>query len=61
MVVTKEFLTIEGDIQDFLGVNIEKKKDRTIHLTQPHLIDQIPKDLRLDKYRVTTKTTPASS
>ena len=54
-------LTIEGDLQDFLGVNIEKKKDRTIHLTQPHLIDQILKDLRLDNDRVTTKTTPASS
>ena len=47
-------LTIEGDLQDFLGVNIEKKKDGTTHLTQPHLIDQILKDLRLDKDRVTT-------
>ena len=47
-------LTIEGDLQDFLGVNIEKKKDGTIHLTQPHLIDQILKDLRLDNDRVTT-------
>ena len=33
--------TIEGDIQDFLGVNIDRKKDGTFHLTQPHLIDQI--------------------
>ena len=54
-------LTIEGDLQDFLGVNIEKKKNGNIHLTQPHLIDQILKDLRLDNDRVTTKTTPASS
>ena len=54
-------LTIEGDLQYFLGVNIEKKKDGTIHLTQPHLIDQILNDLRLDNDRVTTKTTPASS
>ena len=54
-------LTIEGDLQDFLGVNIEKRKDRTIHLTQPHLIEQILKDLRLDNDRVTTKTAPASS
>ena len=54
-------LTIEGDLQDFLGVNIEKKKDRTIHLTQTHLIDQVLKDLILDNDRVTTKTTPASS
>jgi hypothetical protein len=34
-------ITVEGDLQDFLGVNIEKKADGTIHLTQPHLIDQI--------------------
>ena len=54
-------LTIEGDLHNFLEVNIEKKKDGTIHLTQPHLIDQIMKDLRLDNDRVTTKTTPASS
>ena len=54
-------LTIEGDLQDFLGVNIEKKKDGTIHLTKPHLIGQILKDLRLDNDRVITKTTPASS
>ena len=54
-------LTIEGDLQYFLRVNIEKKKDGTIHLTQSHLIYQILKDLRLDNNRVTTKTTPASS
>ena len=48
-------LTIEGKIQDLLGVNIENKKDETIHLTQPYLIDQILKDLRLDNDRVTTK------
>ena len=54
-------LTIEGDLPDFLGVNIKKKKDGTIHLTQPHLIDQILKDLRLDNDRVTTKTTLESS
>ncbi|CAJ1959006.1 unnamed protein product [Cylindrotheca closterium] len=41
-------ITIEGDIQDFLGVNIERKEDGTIHLTQPHLIDQILEDLRLE-------------
>ena len=48
-------LTIEEDLQDFLGVNIEKKKDGTIHLTQPHLIDKILKYLILDNDRVTTK------
>jgi hypothetical protein len=52
--------TIEGNLQDFLGVNIERMKDVTIHLTQPHLIDQILADLRLDNDNVKTKTTPAS-
>ena len=32
-----------------------------VHLTQPHLIDQILKDLRLDDDRVKAKTTPATS
>jgi hypothetical protein len=53
--------TIEGDLQDFLGANIERKADGTIHLTQPHLIDQILKDLRLEDENVTTKAIPASS
>jgi hypothetical protein len=54
-------ITIEGDLQDFLGVNIERKADGTIHLNQPHLIDQILKDLRLEDENVTTKPIPASS
>jgi hypothetical protein len=54
-------ITITGDLQDFLGVNIERKADRTIHLTQPHLINQILKDLRLDDNNVMEKTVPASS
>jgi hypothetical protein len=53
-------ITVEGDIQDFLGVNIERKTDGSVHLTQPHLIDQILEDLKmLDVTK--TKTTPASS
>lgn len=54
-------ITDEGDLQDFLGVNINRKKDGTIHLTQPHLIDQILKDMRLDDDNVKTKATPGSS
>jgi hypothetical protein len=54
-------ITVEGDLQDFLGVNIERKENGTIHLTQPHLIDQILKDLHLEKEKVSTKTTPARS
>ena len=38
-------ITIEGDIQDFLGINIDWKDDDTIHMSQPHLINQILKDL----------------
>jgi hypothetical protein len=34
----------EGDLTDFLGVNIEKREDGTIKLSQPHLIDQIIED-----------------
>ena len=53
-------LTVEGDISDFLGVQIERKPDGTpIHLTQPHLIGQILEDLRLDGPDVATKSAPA--
>ena len=34
-------IQIEGDIQEFLGVNIDIKPDSTIHMNQPHLVDQI--------------------
>jgi Reverse transcriptase (RNA-dependent DNA polymerase) len=54
-------ITVEGDIQDFLGVNIERKSDGTVHLTQPHLIDSILEDLRMVDDKVKTKSTPASS
>jgi hypothetical protein len=42
-------ITEEGDLEDFLGVQIERKKDGSIHLTQPQSIDQILRDLRLDQ------------
>ena len=51
-------ITDEGDIQDFLGINISIKKGE-IHLAQPHLIDQILKDLRLDGEKVKPKDIPA--
>lgn len=54
-------ITEEGDLQDFLGVNISRRPDGAIHLTQPHLIDQILKDLRLDDEKVKPKATPAAS
>jgi flagellar biosynthesis regulator FlbT len=54
-------ITVEGDIQDFLGINIDRKEDGSIHLTQPHLIDSILEDLRLEGDKVHIKTTPAKS
>jgi hypothetical protein len=54
-------LTMEGDLTDFLGVNIDRHDDGTIHLTQPHLIHQILKDLRYDNDDVAIKTTPGAS
>ena len=41
-------ITIKGDLQHFLGVNIKRNLYGLIHLTQPHLIDQILKDLRFE-------------
>ena len=50
----------EGDLTDYLGVNIERRDDGTIKLSQPHLIDQIIDDVNFQndtKY----KATPAAS
>jgi hypothetical protein len=53
---SKLSITVEGDLADFLGVSIERKEDGTIHMTQPHLIEQILGDLRmLDESVSTTK------
>ena len=54
-------LTVEGELTNFLGVNIERKADGTIHLTQPKLIEQILQDLRMTDQKTHTKTTPAAS
>jgi hypothetical protein len=40
---------------------MEQMPDGSIHLTQPHLIDQILDDLRLNNDNMTTKKTPVSS
>ena len=53
-------ITDEGNVEDFLGVNIDRKETE-IHLTQPHLIQQILKDLHLDHDKVTSKTTPSAA
>jgi hypothetical protein len=54
-------ITVEGDLADFLGVNIDRKEDGTIHMSQPHLIDQILEDLRLNDNATKVRTTPAAS
>ena len=41
-------ITVEGDLQDFLGVPITREADGSVHFMQPHLIDKILKDLRWD-------------
>jgi hypothetical protein len=54
-------ITVEGDIQDFLGVNIERKDDGSIHFTQPHLIDKILESMNMTDKKLITKPTPAPS
>ena len=54
-------ITVEGDLADFLGVSIDRRKDGLIHLSQPHLIDQILSDLQLEGDKVKPRSTPAAS
>ena len=54
-------LTVDGDITDFLGVQIDRIKGGKFRLSQPQLIDDILKELRLDDAKVTTKSTPGAS
>ena len=53
-------MTVEGDLNDFLGVNIERKSNGEIEMTQPHLIQQTLDLLRLPADSK-TKDTPAKS
>jgi len=54
-------LTVKGDNSDFLGVNIQHHEDGTVHLTQPHLIDSILKELGFQANSAKSKATPAAS
>ena len=56
----KLVLTVEGDLQDFLGVNIERQGYVDINLMQPHLTDQIITDLHLSGKKVRIRDTPAT-
>ena len=57
----KPDITIEGALEDVLGVNIDRNPNGTIHLTQPYLIDSILKDLSLLGERVKIRDTRSSS
>ena len=46
----------QGDIGDFLGIQVQKQDNGTIRLTQPQLIDSIIKDLHLQ-----TRSNPKST
>ena len=51
-------MTDEGDLNDYLGVDVSRKDDGTIHLTQPKLINQIISDLNFNE-RTKPKEFPA--
>ena len=57
-------ITRERDISGFLGINIKKKENGDIELAQPHLIDQILNDLKINsndlKDRATYRTLPTN-
>ena len=54
-------ITVERDIQDFLGVNIDILSDRKILFTQPNLIDKVLKAMNMDQTSLKIKDTPAAS
>jgi hypothetical protein len=54
-------LTVEGDISDFLGVQIDRLGKSKFKLSQPHLIQDIITELRLDKGNVAVKQTTGAS
>ena len=55
----RKFTVIDqGDIGDFLGIQIKRQEDGSAHLSQIHLIDSILKDLHLQPDSK-HKTTPA--
>ena len=53
-------MTDKGNIEDLLGVNIESKEGK-IKLSQPHLIEQVIKDLGLNHDKVLSKPIQAAS
>jgi hypothetical protein len=58
---TKFNLEVEGDLCDYLGINIKKREDGALEMTQPQLIQSIIEDLGLNRPGTKTKTKPALS
>ena len=54
-------ITIEGDLEDFLGIQMERRNDGSIHMSQPHLAKQILDDLKMDPTQINSKPTPMVS
>jgi len=54
-------ITVEGDIQDFLGVNIQQQENGKIVFTQPHLVDKVLEAMNMNQPSLKPKDTPASS
>ena len=54
-------VTDEGEIDDYLGIKVQRQEDNMITLTQPHLIDSILKDVKLDSPNTITKPYPAAT
>ena len=52
-------VTYEGNLEDFLWVNIEWKEGH-IKLSQPHLVEQVIKDFGLKHNKVLSKPIPVA-
>ena len=50
---------VEGTLEEFLGVNTKRRKDGSIYLTQPHLIEHTVNDLGQENCNTPYKSTTA--
>jgi hypothetical protein len=51
----------KGDITDYLGINFEKDTTTgTVHLSQPHLIDQIIREVGVERFKSRPIPAPSS-
>ena len=59
LIASKFDIQGEGDLCDYLGIQIKRQPDGMMSLTQPHLIESILKDLKLNNKNATGRKTPA--